>query len=78
MSTTGPVVLTGMVVTAGRWSQGKTLTMRIVVGGAVLAIMLAAIGEANEELAGKFAVLVLAAAVLTYGVDIAKKTGLTR
>lgn len=78
MNTTSTVVLTGVVVTAGRWSQGKGLTMRIVVGGTFLAIALAAMAEANADLASKFGLLVLAVAVLTYGVDIAKKTGLTK
>lgn len=78
MNATGTVVLSGVVVTAGRWSQGKALTMRIIVGGTVLMLFLAAMNEANEDLAGKFALLVLAASVLTYGVDIAKKTGLAK
>lgn len=78
MNTTSSVVLAGLVVTAGRWSQGKELTMRVVVGGTFLAIALAAMGEANADLASKFGLLVLTAAVLTYGVPIAKKTGLAK
>ena len=78
MNTTSSVVLTGVVVTAGRWAQGKGLTMHVVVGAGFLTIALAALSQVNEGLASQFGVLILVGAVLVYGVDIAKKTGLAK
>lgn len=78
MNTTASVVLTGVVVTAGRWSQGKGLSMNVAVGAGFLVIGLAALSQVNEGLAAQFGVLILVAAVLTYGTSIAKKTGLAK
>lgn len=75
MNATNSAVLTGVVVTTGRYSQGKKITMRVVVGATFLAIVLAVM---PTELADKFGLLVLVAAVLNYGASIAKKTGLAK
>lgn len=74
-STTSAVALTGAVVITGEWAKGRTITPRIAVGLTVLAVFLAAIGEASPKLGQQFALLILAAAVFTYGVAIARKLG---
>jgi hypothetical protein len=72
MNTTTTVVGTGIVVAAGRWSQGKGVEMRTFVGVGVLAIFLAIMGEGNAKLAQQFGALVLVAAVLIYAIPISK------
>ena len=82
MNTTTAAVATGVVVTAGRWADGKNLDVRIAIGTGALAIGLAVLSGANEQLASRFAVLVLLGAVLVYptparsnGIIIAQKLG---
>ncbi len=75
MDTTTSVVLSAVVVAAGRWSQGQSVTIKIVVGGAVLAVMLAGLESANADLASKFALLVLVTSLLVYLVPIVRKLG---
>lgn len=75
MDTTTSMIATGVVVTAGRWSQNKQLDMTIFVGMGVTAIFLAVMAAENEELASKFALLILITALLIYMVPIAKKLG---
>lgn len=77
-STTNAVVLTGAIVVAGYWANGRKLTIRLAIGGAVLMFGLAALNEADPNLASKFAVLIVVAALFMYGPGIAKKTGLTK
>ena len=75
----GPVdsaVLTGVIVSAGRWSQGKSLSMRTFIGAGTFAVFLAVINANDQDLASKFALLVLVAAAFAYGPDIAEKLGL--
>lgn len=78
MNPTNALVLTGVVVTVGRWSQGKQINMRVVVGVTFAAISLAAIDSADPDLARAFGTLILVVALLTYGLDIVEKTGLTK
>lgn len=78
MNTTNAVVMTGLVVVAGHWANGKQLSVRVAVGTAGLALFLAVLNASSPELAGKFAVLVLVGAVFLYGPGIVKKTGLTK
>lgn len=75
MDTTTAAVATGVVVAIGRWSQKKKFDSKVIVGTAVVALFLAILGSSNEKLASQFAVLILVAAVLTYGVDIGKSLG---
>ena len=78
MNTTSAVVLTGVTVAAGQYAQDKKIQVRTFVGVGVLAIMLAALSEADAKLAGQFATLVLVGAVLIYAVPIAKALGYTK
>jgi hypothetical protein len=77
MDTTSSVVLTAAITSVGRWAEGKSLSINVVVGGAVLAVMLAALASANEDFASKMALLILVAALFRYMVPIAKKAGWT-
>lgn len=75
----GPVdsaVLTGVVVSTGRWAQGKHLDMKLFTGAAVFAIFLSVMNAQSPDLASKFALLVLVAAVFMYGIPVSQKLGL--
>lgn len=78
MNVTNAVVLTAFLVVAGRWSESKPLDIKVAVGTGGLAIFMSVLNSANEDLASKFAVLVLVGAVFLYGPAIAKKAGLTK
>lgn len=79
MDTTTGIVLTGVVVTAGQWAaKDKGPSIKVVVGGMVAAVFLAALSNANEQLASKFAAAMLVGAVLTYALPIAKKLGYSK
>ena len=78
MNTTNAVVLTAFLVVGGRWSEGKPLDIKVAIGTGALALFLSALNTANEDLASKFAVLVLVSAVFLYGPAIAKKAGLIK
>jgi len=78
MDTTTSVVLTGVVVFAGQWAEkNKGPSIKIVVGGLVLAVMLSAISQSNEKIGQQFALLVLIGALLKYVIPISKKLGFT-
>lgn len=75
MDTTTAVVATGVVVTAGRWSQDKDIPFRIFVGFGFLAIILAIMSSGNQKLAEAFGALILVGAAVVYAVPISKKIG---
>jgi hypothetical protein len=75
---TNAAVLTGTIVTLGRWSEGESLSIKIVIGVAFLAVGLAAMNEANPALTSSFGLLILTAAALRYAVPIINKTGITK
>jgi hypothetical protein len=76
VNTTTAAVVTGAIVYAGRWSQGKDLDVRVAVGTAGIAIVLSLIASGNEKLGQQFGVLILVAAAFRYLPDITKKVGL--
>lgn len=76
MDTTTAAVGTGVIVIAGRWSTGQPITIQIGIGVGVYALALSAISSVNDPLAGKFAILVLLAAVFIYAVPMVQKLGL--
>jgi hypothetical protein len=78
MNTTNAVVLTGLVVVAGHWANGKKLSVRLAIGTGGLVLFLSALNESSPDLAGKFAVLILLAAVFMYAPGVVKKAGLTK
>lgn len=76
ISPVNAAVLTGVTVTIGQWSQDKGLTINVVVGSTVFAIVLAGMNEVSPELAGKFGLLVMVIALFMYGPAIAWKLGM--
>lgn len=78
MNTTSAVMLTGLLVVGGYWSQDQKLNLRIAIGVVALALFLSVLDGYSPDIAGKFAVLVLITAVFLYGPAIAKKAGLTK
>lgn len=69
-------VLTAGTVTIGQWSAGNPLTPRYIIGGAFLAVSLAAMNEMSEKLASQFALLILVVTVFRWGPAIFHKFGL--
>lgn len=67
----GLVLLSGVVVVAGRWTQNKPLDLPAVVALFFLAIMVSILSQVNEEIGRGFAVLILVSVVYVYGRDIA-------
>lgn len=76
MDTTTAAVGTGVIVIAGRWSSGQPITIQIGIGVGVYALALSAMSSVSDPLAGKFAILVLIAAVFIYAVPMLSKLGL--
>lgn len=79
MDTTTSVVLTAVIVGMGQWAKkNEGPSVKIVVGGMALAIMLSALSNANEKLASQFATLILVGAVIIYAEPITKKLGFSK
>lgn len=77
-ATTSSVVATAAIVTVGKWSQDETLDVKVVGGGAFLALGLALLDRANPTLASRFALLILVVAMFMYVPAIAYEAGLTK
>ena len=76
MDTTTAVVAAVVIVTVGQWAEKNgSVSIKLVVGMMVLAIMLSMLDSANPKLAKQFAVLVLVGAAFTYTLPIADKLG---
>lgn len=73
MNTTTLAVATGVVVTAGRWSEGKGIELNVAIGATTFAVFLAVLQAANEKFAGQVALLILFAALFRYVPSIAPK-----
>lgn len=69
------IILTGIVWIAGRWSEGKDLTDTFAVGGVVTVLGLAIMNALSETFALAFAVLLLIASLLRYGLSISRGIG---
>lgn len=69
---------TGVLATLGTWSEGKSLTVKPVVGGTFLALFLTGLAQASPDFASKLALLVLLVAAFRYVPPILSKTGLTK
>lgn len=76
MEATNAAVLTGLTVTIGQWSAGEPIAKSTIVGGAFLAIGLAALGQMSPELASKFATLIVIVVLFRYAPAIFHKFGL--
>lgn len=75
MNTTTAMVGTGVVITAGKWSNGEHLSISIAVGVGAAAIGLALLSAADEKLAGLFAWAIFFGAALKYLEPIVVKLG---
>lgn len=71
------IVATAVIVVAGKWVKDEELDVKTVVGGGFLALGLSLLSMANEDLASKFALLVLVVACFKYIPRIANAAGLT-
>jgi hypothetical protein len=78
MNTTTSAVMTGAIVYAGRWSQGKPLDIRVGIGTAGIALGLSLLAQGNQKLAQQFGLLILFGAALVYIVPIVKGLGLNK
>lgn len=77
MNTTQTVVITSVLVVAGRWQQEKPITVQLAVGGGMLAVGLGVLSGFNEPFARVVAYMVLVAAVYQYLPDLVKGIGFT-
>lgn len=71
-------LLTATVATLGRWSRGKTVDVRLVVGVVFMATALALVSQANRPLARAFGALIVVTTLLAQGQAITKKLGLSK
>lgn len=78
MSPTTAVVLIGIIVAAGRWSENKPMDIQIVIGVLFLAIALSVMAEANPQVGKGFSYLILVTVVLRYAIPITSKLGLSK
>jgi hypothetical protein len=79
MDTTTAVVAAGVIVTVGQWSKKDGhISIKLVVGMMVLAIMLSGLSAVNEKLAQQFATLILVGVVFTYAIPITQKLGFSK
>lgn len=67
----GIILLSGAIVVAGRWTQGKGLDVPSVIALFFLAVMIAGLSEIDNDLGRAFALLMLIAVTYAYGRDIA-------
>jgi phosphate starvation-inducible membrane PsiE len=77
MDTGTAVVATGLIVAVGHFAKDQQIPVRVFVGVGIYAVILAMLQQGNEELAAKFALLVLLAALFLYTIPIARKAGFT-
>lgn len=72
MDTTTSVVATGIVVSLGRWADGKDIPFKMFVGFGLMAVILTVLQGANQKFAEQFAVLILVASLFFYAPGLAK------
>lgn len=76
MDTTTSVVGTTVVVAFGQWAEkDKGPSIKIVVGGTLLVVMMSAIAASNEKFAEQLSLLLLVGSLLRYAIPITKKLG---
>lgn len=72
------VLLTGVIVTAGTFANGKGIEPRTIVGGAFLGVGLLTLSQIDNQLAQRIGFLVLLTAAFLYVPTIAFKLGLIK
>lgn len=78
MNTTTSAVMTGAMVYAGRWAQGKEIDIKVAIGTAGVALILSLIAQGNEKLAQQFGLLILLGAAFAYLPTIVQKLELNK
>lgn len=79
MDTTTATLATVVVVFTGQWAKkNEGPSIKLAVGGMVLAVFLSVMSQSNEKLASQFASLILVGALLTYAIPITKKLGFSK
>lgn len=73
MNTTNWLILAGAIVVAGKWSRGEDISPKTVIAIVFLALMIAVMGEVDDDIAKAFAALILVAVLLANGDDIIKR-----
>lgn len=76
MEPAGLMFLSGGIVAAGTWLDGKKLDPKVIIGSVVTAGFVAMIGEVSPDLASKFAGLILLFVLFAYGPAVLHKLGL--
>lgn len=69
------ILLASLIAVAGKWSKKQTIDSKMIVGGAVLAIGIAVLSEAQPKIAEPFAYLILVAVLSSYGEDLFTTVG---
>jgi hypothetical protein len=77
MDTTTGIVGVGVIVVAGKWAAGETITIKVAIGVGVLAVVMTIYDGINSDLAGKFTLMILFLAALKYLAPLVAKLGLT-
>lgn len=77
MNTTSLILLLGIIVIAGRWSQKKKFSGKVVVGLAFLIIALVVMAQVDDSIATKFSWLAVLTASFIYVPPLLSKLGLT-
>lgn len=78
MNPLSAALLTGVIVVAGKWSEGKTPNIDNGIGVAGIAIGLALMDQANSKLATSFAWLIVLSVTIVYLPKIVKGAGLAK
>lgn len=78
MDTTSWLLLAGLVVVAGRWSQGKGMDVPAVVALTLVAAMVAILAQIQPKIANLMTILVVVVVTLTYGESILTKVRLAK
>lgn len=79
MDTTTSVVAAVVVTAVGEWAKPDGhVSVKLVVGMMVLSVFLSTMASANEELAKRFAMLILVGAVFVNAIPISKKLGFSK
>lgn len=78
MNPLSAALITGVMVVAGKWSEGKTPNIDNAIGVGGIAIGLALMEQANEKLATSFAWLIVLSVTIVYFPKIVKGAGLAK
>lgn len=78
MNPVGAALITGALIVAGKWADGKAPNINNAIGVAGIALGLALMDQANEKLANAFAWLIVLSVTIVYFPKIVKGTGLTK